>query len=84
MFYFTCNHGLTFKVYSKQLSNYSILAYLFTAMFCDDAITSYCVMGNVFCFNGFNQTAIIPRYSAHIKPRRRTIIAIQINSLPLI
>jgi len=25
---------------------------------------------NVFCFNGFNQTAIILRYSAHIKPRK--------------
>ena len=25
-------------------------------------------MRNVFCFNGFNQTAIVLRYSAHIKP----------------
>ena len=24
-------------------------------------------MRNVFCFNGFNQTAIVLRYSAHIK-----------------
>jgi len=24
----------------------------------------------VFCFNGFNQTAIALRYSAHIKPRK--------------
>jgi len=25
-------------------------------------------MSNVFCFNGFNQTAIVLHYSAHIKP----------------
>jgi len=27
-------------------------------------------MRNVFCFNGFNQAAIVLRYSAHIKPRK--------------
>jgi len=27
-------------------------------------------MRNVFCFNGFNQAAIVTRYSAHIKPRK--------------
>jgi len=27
-------------------------------------------MCNVFCFNGFNQTAVVLRYSAHIKPRK--------------
>jgi len=27
-------------------------------------------MHNVFCFNGFNQTVIVLRYSAHIKPRK--------------
>jgi len=27
-------------------------------------------MHNVVCFNGFNQTAIVLRYSAHIKPRK--------------
>jgi len=27
-------------------------------------------MRNVFYFNGFNQTAIVLRYSAHIKPRK--------------
>jgi len=27
-------------------------------------------MHNVFCFNGFNQTAIVLRYAAHIKPRK--------------
>jgi len=27
-------------------------------------------MRNVICFNGFNQTAIVLRYSAHIKPRK--------------
>ena len=27
-------------------------------------------MRNVFCFNGFNQAAILLRYSAHIKPRK--------------
>jgi len=27
-------------------------------------------MRNVFCFNGFNQTAIVLRYSVHIKPRK--------------
>ena len=27
-------------------------------------------MRNVFCFNGFNQTANVLRYSAHIKPRK--------------
>jgi len=27
-------------------------------------------MRNVFCFNGCNQTAIVLRYSAHIKPRK--------------
>jgi len=33
-------------------------------------------MHNVFCFNGFNQTAIVMRYSAHIKPRKmiKTVI----------
>jgi len=25
---------------------------------------------NVFCFDDFNQTAIVLRYSAHIKPRK--------------
>ena len=27
-------------------------------------------MRNVFCFNGFNQRAIVLRYSAHIKPHK--------------
>ena len=27
-------------------------------------------MGNVVCFNGFNQAAIVLRYSAYIKPRK--------------
>jgi len=27
-------------------------------------------MRNVFCFNGFNQTTIVLRYSVHIKPRK--------------
>jgi len=27
-------------------------------------------MRNVFCFNGFNQTVSVLRYSAHIKPRK--------------
>jgi len=27
-------------------------------------------MRNVFCCNGFNQTAIVLHYSAHIKPRK--------------
>jgi len=27
-------------------------------------------MRNVFCFNGFNQTTIVLRYPAHIKPRK--------------
>jgi len=27
-------------------------------------------MRNVFCFNGFNQTVIVLRYSARIKPRK--------------
>jgi len=40
------------------------------AMLCDDTITLYCVYANVFCFNGFNQAAIVIRYSAHIKPRK--------------
>jgi len=26
------------------------------------------LMRNIFCFHGFNQTAIVLRYSAHIKP----------------
>jgi len=40
-------------------------------MLCDDTITSYCVYAyNVFCFNGFNQAAIVLRYSARIKPRK--------------
>ena len=54
----------------KFSSTYSILAYLFRAMLCDDT------MRNVFCFNGFNQTAIVPRYSAHVKSRKtiKTII----------
>jgi len=33
---------------------------------------------NVFCFNGFNQTVIILRYSAHINPRQ-TIKAIDLG-----
>ena len=28
------------------------------------------LMRNVFCFNGFNQTAIVLRYSDHIKQRK--------------
>ena len=28
-------------------------------------------MRNIFCFNDFNQAAIVLRYSAHIKPRKR-------------
>jgi len=32
--------------------------------------TSYAFMHNVFCFNGFNYTAIVLRYSAYIKPRK--------------
>ena len=28
-------------------------------------------MRNVFCFDGFNQTPIVLRYSAHIEPRKR-------------
>jgi len=27
-------------------------------------------MRNDYCFNGFNQTTIVLRYSAHIKPRK--------------
>jgi len=27
-------------------------------------------MRNVFCFNGFNQAAIVLGYSPHIKPRK--------------
>jgi len=39
-------------------------------------------MRDVFCFNGFNQTAIVLRYSAHIKPRiaRKTIKTIKTES----
>jgi len=28
---------------------------------------------NVFCFNGFNQTAIVLRYSAHIQCRYKAL-----------
>jgi len=28
------------------------------------------ILCNIFCFNGFNQTAIVLLYSAHIKPRK--------------
>ena len=31
------------------------------------------LMHNVFCINGFNQTAIILHYSAHIKPCKTII-----------
>jgi len=36
---------------------------------------------NVFCFNGFNQTTIVLRYSAHIKPRK-TIKTIKTENYP--
>ena len=38
-------------------------------------------MRNVFCFNGFNQTAIVLRYSAHSKPRK-TIKTIKTENYP--
>jgi len=43
-----------FKVYLRQVSSYSILAYLITAMLCEGTIMSYCVYIYTFCFNGFN------------------------------
>jgi len=46
------------KFAQKFSSTYSILAYLFTAMLCDDSILRHIAfMRIVFCFNGFNQTA---------------------------
>ena len=39
-------------------------------------------MRNVFCFNGFNQTAIVLRYSAYIKPRN-TIKTIKTENITL-
>jgi len=46
-------------------------------MLCDDTIIRHILfMRNVFCFNGFSQTAIVLRYAAHIKPRK-TIKAIK-------
>jgi len=38
-------------------------------------------MHNVFYFNGFNQKAIVLRYSAHIKPRK-TIKTIETENYP--
>jgi len=38
-------------------------------------------MRNVFCFNRFNQAAIVLRYSADIKPRK-TIITIKTENYP--
>jgi len=35
-----------------------------------DKVSYILFLRNVFCFNGFNQTAIVLRYSAHIKPRK--------------
>jgi len=49
-------------------------------MLFDDTIMSYCVPRNVFCFNGFNQTAMVLRYSAHIKPHK-TIKTIKTESI---
>jgi len=39
-------------------------------MLCDDTIRHIACMRNDFCFNGFNQTAIVLRYSANIKPHK--------------
>jgi len=39
-------------------------------MLCDDTLRHTAFMRNVFCFNGFNQTTIVLRYSAHIKPHK--------------
>jgi len=40
-------------------------------MLYDDTIKRHILfMRNVFRFNGFNQTAIVLRYSAHTKPRK--------------
>ena len=30
-------------------------------------------MRNIVCFNGFNQTEVVLRYSAHIKPRLKPL-----------
>jgi len=57
----------------KTLVLIPYFAYLFTAMLCDDTIillSHIMFMRNVFCFNCFNQTANILRYSANIKPRK--------------
>ena len=39
------------------------------------------LMRNVFCLNGFNQKAIVLRYSVHIKPRK-TIKTIKTENYP--
>jgi len=44
-------------IYSQQCFVMTLLRYI-------------ALMRNVFCFNGFNQTPIVLRYSAHIKPRK--------------
>jgi len=41
----------------------------------------FTVTTSIFCFNGFNQTAIVLRYSAHIKPRK-TIKTIKREKYP--
>jgi len=58
-----------------------VLIYLCLFFHSDALWWHYYVILHFFCFNGFNQTAIVLRYSAHIKPRK-TIKTIKTEKLP--
>ena len=64
-------HGFLVKFTQKSLV--VLIPYLHTysqQYFVTTLLRHIVFMRNVFCFNGFNQTAIVLRYSAHIKTRK--------------
>jgi len=51
-----------------QISLIVLIPYLLT--YSQQCFVTTLLHHNVYCFNGFNQTAIVLRYSAHMKPRK--------------
>jgi len=79
MLYFRMCNILKFTQNSLILLTPYLLIYL-QQCFMTTLLRDIAFMRNVFCFNGFNQTAIVLHYSAHIKPRK-TISTIKQESL---
>jgi len=70
---------LYFRMY--QNSVVALIPYLLTysqQCFVTTLLRRIVFMRNVFCFNGFSQTVIVLRYSAHIKPRK-TISCVRVS-----